>query len=178
MEERGKLRELISHNEISAAVKRLAAAINEDYAGKEPVLVGVLNGSFIFLSDLVRLINMTVEVDFIRASSYGSGTVSRGEVSVMDGPGKGLAGRDVIVVEDIIDTGLTAVKIIDRIKAMSPSSVKVCTLLDKPAGRKTDFRADYVGIEVDGVFIVGYGLDLDEKYRNLKGLYVMEEDIL
>lgn len=160
---------IISPSEVAAAVERLAGLINRDYKGKEPLLVGVLKGSFIFMADLVRHMEMPVRIEFVRASSYGGGTSSKGTVELggMDFEIKGL---DVIIVEDIIDTGQTLAAIIARMKSKGPASLRVCTLLDKPSRRITGYRPDYAGIEVEDVFLVGYGLDHAENHRNLKGL--------
>ena len=164
------LEEVISPSEVAAAVERLAKLINRDYKDKELVLVGVLKGSFIFMADLVRHLEIPVKIEFVRASSYGSGTSSKGAVE-LGGMDLEIQGQDVIVVEDIIDTGQTLAAIIARMESKGPASIKVCTLLDKPSRRKTDYRPDYVGIKVEDVFLVGYGLDHAENHRHLKGLY-------
>ncbi len=164
------LDEVISPSEVAAAVMRLAGQINRDYKGKAPVLVGVLKGSFIFMADLVRHLELPVKVEFVRASSYGAGTTSKGNVDLSE-TGLDIKGKDVIVVEDIIDTGLTLEAIMARMRSKGPASLRVCTLLDKPTRRKTQYRPEYVGIEVEDVFLVGYGLDHAENYRHLKGLY-------
>jgi len=166
-----ELFEVIRPREINIAVRRLATEINRDYKGMEPVVVGVLKGSFIFLSDLVRHLKMPVEVDFIRAASYGSGMKSSEEVVITRDMELGVAGRDVIVIEDIVDTGHTLRAILRCIDDKKPRSVRVCTLLDKPSRRVAECSLDYVGIEVEDRFLVGYGLDCAEKYRNLKGIY-------
>lgn len=164
------LEEVISPSEVATAVERLAGLINRDYKDKEPVLVGVLKGSFIFMADLVRYLDMPVKIEFVRASSYGSGTTSKGTVE-LGGMDFEIQGRDVIIVEDIIDTGQTLAAIIARMKSKGPASLRVCTLLDKPSRRVTGYRPDYAGIEVEDVFLVGYGLDHAENHRHLKGLY-------
>jgi len=163
------LEEIISPSEVAAAVERLAGLINRDYKDKEPVLVCVLKGSFIFMADLVRHLEIPVKIEFVRASSYGSGTSPNGAVD-LGGIDFEILGQDVIIIEDIIDTGQTLAAIIARMNANGPSSLKVCTLLDKPSRRKTEYRPDYVGIEVEDVFLVGYGLDHAENHRHLKGL--------
>ncbi len=164
------LEEVISPSEVATAVKRLAGLINRDYKSKEPLLVCVLKGSFIFMADLIRHLEMPVKIEFVRASSYGGGTSSNGAVE-LNGMDLEFRGQDVIIVEDIIDTGQTLFAILDRIKLKKPASLRVCTLLDKPSRRKTDYRPDYYGIEVEDVFLVGYGLDHAENHRHLKGLY-------
>lgn len=163
------LEEVISPSEVAAAVERLAGLINRDYKEKEPVLIGVLKGSFIFMADLVRHLKMPVKMEFVRASSYGSGTTSKGNVE-LGGIDFDIQGQDVIIVEDIIDTGNTLAAIIDHMKSKEPASLRVCTLLDKPSRRVTGYRPDYAGIEVEDIFLVGYGLDHAENHRHLKGL--------
>jgi len=164
------LEEVISPSQVAAAVEKLAGLINRDYKDKELVFVGVLKGSFIFMADLVRHLEIPVKIEFVRASSYGSGMSSKGAVELGDMDLE-IQGRDVIVVEDIIDTGQTLAAIIARMKTKGPSSLRVCTLLDKPSRRMTGYRPDYIGIEVEDVFLVGYGLDHAENHRHLKGLY-------
>jgi hypoxanthine phosphoribosyltransferase len=166
-----ELCEVVNSKEVAEAVGRLARAINRDFRGRNPVVVGVLKGCFMFISDLVRQLDTQVEVDFIRASSYGGSKTSSGLVTITHDIETDVRGRDVIVVEDIVDTGLTLKHIIGHIKGKGAASVRVCTLLDKPSGRKVACRLDYVGIEVKDAFLVGYGLDLAGKYRNLGGIY-------
>lgn len=167
--------ELAGPDELSGVVEGLASRLAADYEGKNPVLIGVLKGAFVFMSDLVRALDIPVEVDFVRASSYGGASASSGRVSITKTPETGLDGRHVVVVEDIVDTGLTLNAIIEHLQGLGPASLSVCTLLDKPSGRKAACRMDYVGMEVAGGFVVGYGLDFAERYRNLKGLYLLEE---
>lgn len=170
-----ELYEVVRPQEVAEAVGRLAGLINRDFKGRNPVVVGVLKGCFIFISDLLRRIEVPVEVDFIRARSYLQGRASSGEVCITHDIEIDVKGRDVIVVEDIVDTGLTIEHIIGHIERLGPASVKVCALLDKPSGRKTQYRPDYAGIVVKDAFFVGYGLDLAEKYRNLGGIYELKE---
>lgn len=158
--------------EIAVRVTALASEIDRDYADSPPVLVGALKGAFIFLADLVREIQAPVEIEFIRLSSYGSGTESSGDVEVGWGPSRdAIQGRPVIVVEDIIDTGMTTTAAIEHLDQYSPSSIRVCTLLDRPERRLVDLKADYVGFTFSDHFVVGYGLDLDQQYRQLPGIY-------
>ena len=164
-----------SPEEIATAVERLAGQINRDYAGLEPLVVGVLNGSYIFMADLTRRLEVPIALDFIRASSYGSGTASCGEVTITKDLEQDALGRDVIIVEDIVDTGLTLSCILQHIQDMGPASLRVCALLDKPARRVAPCRPDYVGMEVGDLFLVGYGLDLAGRHRNLAGLYTLAE---
>lgn len=169
-----ELVQLISPDEIAVVVGRLAARIREDYRGRTPVLVCVLKGAFMFTADLARKLDMPVEVEFIRAASYGDACVTSGHVKVTKGPECELGGRDVIVVEDILDTGLTLDAVVRHIEGQSPASVRVCTLLDKPARRVACREADYVGMSIDDHFVVGYGLDCAGRHRNLAGLYIMK----
>ena len=164
-----ELSEVFSPGEISAAVRRLGAEISRDYAGQGILAVCVLNGSFIFFSDLIRELTVPVEADFLKARSYES-TKSSGELEVDCWLRTDIEGKDVLVVEDIVDTGLTLNVIIQRLKARNPKTLKVCALLDKRAGRKTEINPDYTGFLVDDYFLVGYGLDLDGRYRNLRGV--------
>lgn len=166
-----EIRQVMKPAEITAIVGRLAASINRDYRGKSLVMVGVLKGSFVFMADLLRKVKPDVEVDFIRAASYGCGTVSSGTVRITSDIEHQVCGRDVIIVEDIIDTGLTVQFIAGHLLAKGPASLRVCTLLDKPSRRVVDCHVDYVGVTVEDRFLVGYGLDCAERYRNLKGLY-------
>ncbi len=166
----GELTEVISPLEITEAVRRLGTEINRDYAGGEVLAVCVLNGSFIFFSDLIRELTVPVEVDFLKVKSYGSGTESSGELEVDCWLKADVKGRDVLVVEDIVDTGLTLSVIIQRLKAGNPKTLKVCALLDKRARRKAAVNPDYTGFLVEDQFLVGYGLDLDGRHRNLRGV--------
>lgn len=172
------LKPLIPAEEIHLAVARLANEIRRDYTGKNPLMVGILKGSFIFLSDLVRALKVPLEIDFVRAASYGPGVVTSGEIRVTKDVDTHLLGRDVIVVEDIVDTGLTLDAIIRHLKAKGPASIKVCALLDKPAMRRVDVKVDYLGFDLgkETGFLVGYGLDYNEGYRYLPGVYVIERE--
>ncbi len=166
---------LITKEEIHREVFRLAQEISIDYDGKNPLLLGILKGSFVFMADLVRLLEIPVEIEFVSLSSYGSAKVSSGKVKVVKGLRSTLEGRDVLVVEDIVDTGLSTNHLLDYLHRRKPASVKLCALLDKPARRKTAVHIDYLGITVPDRFVVGYGLDLDEKFRNLPDLCILED---
>lgn len=172
------LKQIISKHEIETAVQRLAHEIRKDYAGKTPVLVGILKGSFIFLSDLARELNIPVSIDFIRAASYGSKDFTSGNVQLIKDIELPIEGCDIIIVEDIVDTGLTLHFVINHLKEKKPFSIKVCSLLDKPSKRKVDVRIDYNGfmLEEDMGFVVGYGLDFNEEYRHLKEIYELKSD--
>lgn len=166
---------LIKQDDIYNAVERMAEEIRRDYKGMNPLLIGILKGSFIFMADLVRCINMKLEVDFIRLSSYGSSTQSSGEIKVKTKLTEKIRGRHVIIVEDIIDTGLTTTFLIDFLKSKGASSVKLCALTEKPHRRKIDVHIDYLGFSVPDKFIVGYGIDWDEKYRYLPDICHIEK---
>ncbi len=157
----------IDEGEIKSRVKELAEEINRDYAGKEVLLVGVLKGAFIFLADLIRHLRIPVKVDFLAVSSYGERTESSGEVRLIKDLDHPVEGEHVLIVEDILDTGLTLSYIVRMLQDRNPASLKTVVLLDKPSQRKVEFKAHYVGFEVPPVFLVGYGLDAYEKYRNL-----------
>jgi hypoxanthine phosphoribosyltransferase len=158
---------LIDRETISRRVKELGARISQDYEGKELVLVGVLKGGFIFLADLMREITIPVDMDFISVSSYGASTKSSGVVRIIKDIDINITGKHVLIVEDLIDTGLTLNHLKDLFKTRGPASVKVCTAFDKPSRRKVEVKAEYEGIVIPDKFIVGYGLDFAGKYRNL-----------
>jgi hypoxanthine phosphoribosyltransferase len=165
---------LIKHQEIERGVARLARAIRQDYLNKNPLLIGILKGSFIFMADLVRRLDMPLEVDFVRLSSYGSRTESSGKIRLTGRLNLPVEGRHVIVVEDIIDTGLTTAYFLRYVKRRKPASAALCALTEKPARRKVDVKIDYLGFSVADKFIVGYGIDLDQKYRNLPDICYIE----
>ena len=160
---------------IQESVKRLAAEISRDYAGKKPVLVAVLKGSFMFIADLARLIEVPLQLGFISAESYGQGTCSSGKVRIKNDLRMDVSGRDVLIVDDILDSGLTLSFIREHILARGPASVKVCVLLDKPARRIVHCQADYTGMGMPDTFLVGYGLDYAEDYRGLPAIYELSE---
>ena len=165
------LEEIYSQEEIEKRVTELASQISTDYAGKVPILIGVLNGSVFFLADLAKRLEIDCEFDFIKVSSYHSGTQSSGTVRLLKDISCIITDRDVIIVEDIIDSGLTARFLKHRILQNQPSSVAFATLLLKPECLKLEFSAEYVGFEVADRFMVGYGLDLDQKFRNLPSIW-------
>ena len=170
-----KISILYTKDEIQATVKKLAAEIRQDYLGKQPILIGVLKGSFMFLADLIRLLDFPLEVEFIRLSSY-SGRESSGKIKLVQGVQSIIRGRHVLVIEDIIDTGLTTAFVLDYLGKKKPASLKVCALTDKPSRRQTPVNIDYRGLTVPNKFIVGYGLDWDERFRNLPDIYVVEDE--
>jgi hypoxanthine phosphoribosyltransferase len=166
---------LIPATEIAATVDRLASEIRRDYAGKETLLMGILKGSFMFMADLVRRLDFPLEIEFVRLSSYGRGTESSGKIIVVQGLRSVVRGKDVLVVEDIIDTGLTVAYLLEYLRKKRPASLKLCALLDKPSRRRVPVSIDYTGITVPDKFLVGYGLDCDEVYRNLPDICVLGE---
>ena len=176
-ESRGRrLSLLFGREEIAREVKRLAGEISRDHRGETPLLTGVLTGSFIFMADLSREIDIPLAIDFMDASSY-RGVSSAGRVTVSRKPAANPRGRPVILVDDILDTGLTAAHLTRLLQNYRPRSVKFCALLDKPSRRVEPFRADYVGFTIPDKFVVGYGLDLDENYRNLPDIYTVSEGV-
>ena len=168
---------LIPRARIEQAVGRLADKLDADYADSSLVLVGVLKGSFVFLADLIRRLEVpVVQIEFVRVSTYGSSTVSSGEARVEQGPpADAIGGQDVLVIEDIVDSGITTSAVLDYLKQLGPASLRLCALLDKPARRQVPVAIDYVGFTVPNHFVVGYGLDLDEKYRQLPEIYALGE---
>ena len=165
---------LFRREEIEATVKRLAAAIKQDYQDKHPLLIGILKGSFMFMADLIRLLNFPLEVEFIRLSSYGRGRSTPGEIKVVQGLRSLIKGRDVLVIEDIVDTGLTISFLLDYLRKRKPTSLKLCALTDKPSRRQVPVTIDYLGFTVPNKFIVGYGIDWDEKFRYLPDICFVE----
>lgn len=158
---------LIPREKVEQRIKELACEITKDYEGKEVVVLGLLKGSVVFMSDLIKELDLPLTIDFMNVSSYGDGTTTTGVVRILKDVDQELKDKDVIVVEDIIDTGLTLNYVKDFIKAKGTKSVKVCTLLDKPERRKVEMKGDYVGFEIPDEFVVGYGLDYAQKHRNL-----------
>jgi len=165
---------MISEQKIKDRVKELAAEINADYAGRIPVFIGILNGSFIFFADLIREITIDCEVDFLKLSSYGDAKISSGNVRLLKDLNCQVTGRDIIIVEDIVDSGLSMQYIRDLILRQNPTSFKVVTLLYKPASIKSNIQLDYVGFTIDPEFVIGYGLDYAQRVRNLKAIYRMK----
>jgi len=171
-----QLKVLISREEIKNTVARLAKEIKEDYHDTQPLLISVLKGSFVFMADLIRQLDLPVEIDFIKLSSYGAGMKSSGEVKVVQELKTPIKGRDVLVIEDIVDTGLTISFLLNYLRKKKPASLKLCALTDKPSCHKAPVSIDYLGFTLPDKFIVGYGLDLHEKFRNLPDICVLEND--
>ena len=163
-------RVLIPQDKIRQAVAKLAAEIRRDYQGKQPLLIGILKGSFVFMADLVRELGLPIEVDFVKLSSYGSGTETSGKVKVVQGLKTPIKGRDVLVVEDIVDTGLTVSFLMDYLRKKKPASLRLCALTDKPSRHEVPVTIDYLGFTVPDKFIVGYGIDWNEKFRHLRDI--------
>lgn len=168
---------LVTEEELAQVTKKLGEQITRDYTGKKLLIVGVLKGSIYFLTDLSRHIDLPCHIDFVQASSYGSGTVSSGEIEIIKDISEDLSGFDVLLVEDILDTGRTLKHIHDMLSKRNPESIAVVTLLDKPSRREVDIYADYIGIDVPNAFVVGYGLDYDQYYRNLPYIGILKEKI-
>ena len=158
---------MISEEEIANKVKELAKKIENDYKGEQLLVVGILKGASVFVSDLIRNINLDVNIDFMSVSSYGNGTETSGTVRILKDLDVDISGKNVLIVEDIIDTGLTLSNLVKELQIRNPKSLKLCTLLDKPERRISNIHVDYVGFVIEDKFIVGYGIDWAEKYRNL-----------
>ena len=166
---------LLTAGQIQACIKELGATITQDHAGRKPLFLCVLKGATIFLSDLIRAVDLQLELDFMAASSYGSGTESSGDVKIDKDSDVAVRGRDVIVVEDIIDTGRTLSLLLNLLRARGAASVKLAALLDKPSRRVEPVPVDYIGFTIPDAFVVGYGLDFSERYRNLPYIGVVKD---
>ncbi|HRG95476.1 MAG TPA: hypoxanthine phosphoribosyltransferase [Polyangiaceae bacterium] len=167
---------MITADEIRARTAELGKQLTEDYKDKSLVLVSVLKGSFIFAADLMRAIDLPCRIDFLGVRSYGAGTETSGVVQITSDLTRPIDGQDVVIVEDIVDTGLTIAHLMDLFRTRNPRSVKVCALLHKPARARVSVPVDYLGFTIEDKFVVGYGLDFDEKYRNLPYVGVIERD--
>lgn len=170
-----QLSPLFSRQKIAAEIQRIAHEINQDYGVQELLVVGVLKGSFLFIADLVRNLSMPVTIDFVRLASYGSDTESSGIIEFRKDLEMPIRNRHVLIVEDIIDSGLTLDTLYYQLQSRKPASLKICTLLEKTAARQGQVVPDYVGLRMESGFIVGYGLDLDEKFRNLPDIYLVKK---
>lgn len=166
---------LLPEEDIRRRVAELAAMIDRDYEGRELLVIGILKGAFIFLADLIRCLHVSASVDFVMISSYGCGTESSGNILIRKDIDTPVAGRDLLIVEDILDTGFTLSGLVDVLQKRNPASLKVCVLLDKPSRRTVPFMADYVGFAIPDRFVVGYGLDCNEKYRHLPDVRILRE---
>ena len=168
---------LFTEEQIQRRCKELGAEITRDYQGRSPILIGILKGCFIFMADLVRNLDLYADVDFMAVSSYGNGTSTTGAVRIGKDLSRDIENRDVIIIEDILDSGVTLSYLEKYLNVRKPASMKICTLFDKPSRRKTDIKADYVGFECPDAFIVGYGLDYAERYRNLPYIGILKSEI-
>ena len=172
-----RFRLYLDERTIAARVRELGEQIAADYAGLgPPILVGVLNGAFVFTADLLRAIPGDCEVDFYKLSSYGEKKVSSGAITEQKAVSADLSGRHVVVVEDIVDTGLSMKYVLDQIRAKDPASLRAATLLRKPDAAKVEVEVDYVGFDIDNLFVIGYGLDYGQLARNLRAIYILDED--
>lgn len=168
---------LFTEEQIAEIVQNMGRQISKDYEGKNLVLVSVLKGSLVFMADLMRAITVPCSIDFLSVSSYGSGTVTSGEVRILKDLDGSLEGKDLLIVEDILDSGMTLSYLMKTLSARNPASIRLCTFFDKPERRRVDIHADYVGASVPDAFIVGYGLDYAEKYRNVPYVGVLKPEI-
>lgn len=168
---------LVSEQQLKDKVAQLGAQISQDYAGKDLVLVSILKGAVVFMADLMRAVTIPCSIDFMVVSSYGAGTTTTGLVKIIKDLDSDLSGKDVLIVEDILDTGVTLSNLVPMLKMRDPNSVRICAILDKPSRRRADIQADYTGFQVPDEFVVGYGLDYDEKYRNLPYVGVLKPSV-
>ena len=171
------LKTLVSKEEISEKIKELGEKISRDYEGKNLLMVSVLKGSVVFMADLMRVVTVPAKIDFMAVSSYGNGVKTSGVVKIVKDLDLDLHGYDVLIVEDILDSGMTLKYITELLKTRGTNSIKIATLLDKPSRRTADIKADYFGFIVPDEFVVGYGLDYDEKYRNLPEISVLKPEV-
>lgn len=168
---------LISTEELQKRIAELGREISSEYAGKEILMIGVLRGAVVFMADLARAIDVHVSMDFMAVSSYGAGTTSSGVVRILKDLDESIEGRHVLVVEDIVDSGLTLNYLLDNLKSRKPASIKLCTLLNKPERRKVEVKIDYNGFDVPDYFVIGYGLDYAERYRNLPYIGILKPEV-
>ena len=166
---------LFTEEQIAQRVKELADRINRDYEGEDILLVGILKGASVFVADLMRKIEADTNIDFMSVSSYGNSTESSGSIRILKDLDVDIKGRNVLVVEDIIDSGITLKNLVETLETREPKSLKLCTLLDKPERRKADVEVDYIGFVIEDKFIVGYGIDYAERYRNLPYIAIVED---
>lgn len=166
---------LITEEKLQERLKELGKQISDDYQGKLPIFIGVLNGSFLFMADLVKNVSVNCEIDFMKLSSYGEAKISSGKVKMLKELNADINDRHIIIVEDIVDTGLSISYIEKLLEPYTPASVKVCSLLVKPESLKYQVKIDYIGFEIPNKFVIGYGLDYAQKYRNLRSIYVLSE---
>ena len=168
---------LYTEEQIRERAKELAKQISTDFEGEELIVIGTLKGSVLWMCDLLKELTIDTSIDFIKASSYGSSTTSSGVVKIKMDTDMNLYQKNVLIIEDIVDTGTTLTFLLEKLKERNPKTIKVCTMLDKPSRRTTGFVADYIAFTVDDLFIIGYGLDFDENYRNLPYVGVLKEEV-
>jgi len=168
---------LLTEEQIRRRVQEMGEALSRDYAGKEPIFIGVLKGCFVFMADLMRQVSVPCSVDFMAVSSYGSATTTTGAVKINKDLSQDIEGRDVVIIEDILDSGVTLGYLTKYLQNRKPASIAIATLLDKPARRRAEVYADYVGFTVPDAFVVGYGLDYAEKYRNLPYIGILKPSV-
>lgn len=168
---------MITQEQISQRAREIGEQITRDYAGKDIVLVGILRGAVLWMGDIMKNVDLDMEIDFMAVSSYGSSTKSSGVVKIIKDLDSDIEGKHVIIVEDIVDSGITLNYLKHYLENRETESVRICTLLDKPAGRKADIQVDYIGFEVEDRFIVGYGLDFDQRYRNLPYISFLKDEM-
>ena len=168
---------LLTEEQIQQRVRELGEQITRDYEGKRPFFLGVLKGCFVFMADLIRAVDLPCEMDFMAVSSYGSGTSTTGAVEITKDLKRNIEGMDLIIVEDILDSGVTLNYLTGYLQVRKPASMKIVTLLDKPSRRKAPIKADYFGFDVPNEFVVGYGLDYDERYRNLPYIGILKPEV-
>ncbi len=166
----------IEEERLQERIRQMAKEISRDYRGKTPIFIGVLNGAFLFLSDLVKNVDIDCEIDFFKLSSYGDAKISSGKVKLVKELNCDVNGRDIIIVEDIVDSGLSIKFIEEHIAQYTPTSMKVVSLLVKPKSLKYNVKIDYIGFDIPGEFVIGYGLDYAQKYRNLRSIYILENN--
>ncbi len=168
---------ILTEEQILTRIGELAAQIDRDYADKDPLLIGVLKGAVVVMADLTRALHLPVEMDWMAVSSYGSGTRSSGVVRILKDLDRDISDRNVLIIEDIVDTGLTLSWLVANLGSRGPTSVRVCTLLRKPAAAKVDVAVDYVGFDIPDKFVIGYGLDYDGRYRNVRDVATLAPDV-
>ena len=167
---------LVSEQQIKQRIAELGKQITADYKGRRPIVIGILKGAWIYLADLLREVDLDVDVDFMSVSSYGSGTSTSGTITIVKDLSVDVTGRDVLIVEDIVDSGLTLARLKDLMRDRNAKSVEISTLLSKPSRRKVEVDVKYIGFEIPDEFVIGYGLDFDEKYRTLRDICVLAEE--
>ncbi|MBR2012605.1 MAG: hypoxanthine phosphoribosyltransferase [Clostridia bacterium] len=168
---------LCTEQQLREKIAALGAAITKDYAGKDLLMVSILKGSVMVMADLMRAVDLPLQIDFMNVSSYGSGTETKGSVKILKDLDVDIKGKNLLIVEDILDSGVTLHNLINLLKQREPASIEICTLFSKPSRRKVDVEAKYIGFEIPDAFIVGYGLDYDERFRNLPYVGILKEEI-